>query len=180
MKKSNNKKGYTLIELIIVIGIFSLLIASITGFFVVTIRGKAKSQARIEAQEQARIVVDRIAYEIRRAKSVNALSKVNINLASSSGSTFILDVPATASSRNPTTFSVVNGILYMKYGTDTAIPLTSKDISITSLVFSNLTSANNRSKNVLVSMNVFKASPTGQTATDVNYPIETAIEIKGK
>ncbi len=178
MKKVNDKKGFTLVEMILVIAIFSVIIASITGFFVMIIRGKAKSITRVEAQEQARIAINRIAYEVKRSTGVNVISKLDVEIATSASSTFVInssDVP-----RNPTTFNVSNGILYMKYGSSTPVALTSRDVSVSSLIFSKYSGAYaNRSNGVVINMTVYKLDGNGQTEFDVYYPIETAIEILG-
>lgn len=181
MQKNTMKKnatGFTLVELILVIAIFSIIIASITSFFVLVIRGKGKSVTRVEAQEQARIAMNRMTYEIKRSTSASSSSKFDVNIATTSTSTFIL--VSSVSARNPTVFNVSNGILYMKYGTSASVALTSKDVSISNLMFSKYASTNGRSNGIVVSMTVYKADASGQTANDVYYPLETAVEISGK
>ncbi len=178
LKFKNQKSGTTLVELLLVIGIFALLLISIAGFFIMTVQGRGKSQAHIEAQEQARFAMQKMTYEIRRAASVNGNSNLNVNFASSSAYTFSLVEPTSGVSRSPTVFSVVSGILYEKQGAGTSTALTSKDVSVTNLMFTNLSSG--KSKNILVNLTISKPDPTGNASLTINYPLETSIEIEGK
>ncbi len=184
MQKQNSKiknsklvSGFTLVEMIMVIAIFSVLLFAIAGFFIMTIQSRGKSQARIEVQEQARTAIERVAYDIRRATSTTLALGANVNVATGSAS---FNLISSVASRNPTIFTVSNGILYVKYGTGSTTALTSKDVTINSLIFTNLSSTNGRSKNILVNMIFTKADPTGKTSSDINYPIETTVEIMGK
>ncbi len=175
-KKINLNNGCTLVEMIVVVAIFSVLLFSTAGFFIMTIQARGKAQTRIEAQEQARIAIERISYDIRRASGINT-SNFGVNLALSSSSVLSL---VASSTRNPTIYSVSNGILNVKYGTGSTTALTSRDVTVSNLVFTNLSSTNGRSKNILINMTLTKADPTGKTLTDVIYPVETTVEIMGK
>ncbi len=178
IKNKGLKSGVTLVELLLVVGIFALLLTSVAGFFIMTVQGRGKSQAHIEAQEQARFAMQKITYEIRRATSTNPSSSFGVNFASSSLYTLSLVTPASASSRNPTIFSVASGTLFIKQGTGSTTALTSKDVTVSSLIFTNLSSG--KSKDILVNMTISKVDPTGNTALNVNYPLETTVEIEGK
>ncbi len=108
-KKNNNMKAFTLVELLLVIGIFSVLLTVTAGFIIMTLQSGSKSQAHIEVQEQARIAADRIAYEIRRASGIVSTSSYT-NLALNPALSFGL-VSTSSPTRSPIIFSVLNGIL---------------------------------------------------------------------
>ncbi len=62
------KKGYTLIELLVGISIFSLIAASVTGFFISALRAQRKILAVREIVDSASYVLDYMANAIRMAK----------------------------------------------------------------------------------------------------------------
>lgn len=165
-KKLSSQKGFTLVEFLLVLAIFSLVIVATAGFFIMTLQGRAKAQVHIEVQEQARLALERITYEIRRANGVNSASGGTLSLSMSS------------SSRNPTVFSLTNGTLFMTQGTGSSTPLTSSYASVTSLSFTNLSSG--KSKNILIAMTLSKPDPTGNPTLSTIYPLEEAVEIRGK
>lgn len=165
-------------ELLVVIAVFTIIIGSMAKFFISTISGRAKVQTHIEAQEQARLAEDHLIYEIRRAKALVASSNFGINLAASSGSSLGLTMPDAA--KSPTTFSVASGILYIQQGANAKVALTSNDVSVTNLTFSNLSPVGGRSKDILMNMTVTKPDPTGMTALNVNYTLETGINLEGR
>src|SRR6185369_17697825 len=155
-KKTRTKKGFTLVELIIVIAIFTLVIGATLKFFIATLSGRAKAPTHIEAQEQARLAEDHIIYEIRRANGIAGTSVFGTNLASSTGS---LDLTMSVPARNPTSFSLASGTIYIKQGANAKIALTSNDVTVTNLTFTNLSSSNGRSKDILMNMTVLRPDP---------------------
>ncbi len=172
------KGGFTLVELILVIALFSIIMGAILNFFIATLSGRVKAAAHMEVQEQARFVGDRLAYEIRRSTKIEAVSVFGTNLAATSTGTLSLDM--VDSSRTPTVFSVASGILYMKQGTSAAVALTSNDVSVTNLTFTNLSLSNGRSKHILVNFTLSKPDPAGIATLTIVYPMEMSVEMRGK
>ncbi len=177
-KQSKSEAGFSLVELMISIGIFSILILTLAGLFTMTLYGSSKSKTRIEAQEQNRLALEHMTYEIRRANGIFAGASFGVNLAANANAS--VGFTMSDSTHNPTTFSVASGILYIKQGANPAVALTSTDAAVSSLIFTNLSTANGRSKDILVSMIVTKPDPTGIAALNVTYPMEMAVEITGK
>src|SRR3989339_886586 len=74
MKISNFKlkisKGFTLIELIIFIGIFSVLIFALTDIFISTLFEKNKSESSSTLNQDAKFIISKLQYDIENANSI--------------------------------------------------------------------------------------------------------------
>lgn len=62
------KKGFTLIEIVVAMGIFTLLIGSLSSIFVQALQGQKKTLATQEVLEQTSYVLDYMSRAIRMAK----------------------------------------------------------------------------------------------------------------
>lgn len=65
------ERGFTLAEVIIAVMIFGLVMAATYQIFWVTDTSWRRGEARIDAQQNLRIVMDRMSRELRQAKSFN-------------------------------------------------------------------------------------------------------------
>jgi len=72
MKSQNkiNKKGFSLIELMVVVGILSFMVIGLVTFFTGGARSWISGQNQLKAQREARMVMDRMVKEIREGKNV--------------------------------------------------------------------------------------------------------------
>lgn len=61
------KKGFTLIEMLVFLAIFTLVMSAVAAFLVWTVRGNVKSRAVREAIDNGRRALETITYEIRSA-----------------------------------------------------------------------------------------------------------------
>jgi len=59
-----NKKAFTLLELVVAITILSIITSFIYGVYTGSVRTIDKTRARVELYDRARLVLDRIAYEL--------------------------------------------------------------------------------------------------------------------
>lgn len=64
-KKSNKKKGFTLLELLIAIAIFIIVISVIVSLFVSALKGQRRAIASQNVQDNARYLLSFIAKEVR-------------------------------------------------------------------------------------------------------------------
>jgi prepilin-type N-terminal cleavage/methylation domain-containing protein len=69
MKQPN---GFTLIELLVYIALTSILIAIMSQVFLATVAIRLESQNTTSVQQDARYMLSRISYDIRRATAINA------------------------------------------------------------------------------------------------------------
>lgn len=72
------KRGFTLMELILVIGLLTTLVIGMTAIFKPMITTFQKSSAQTDLKEKAQILLEQVSGEIKTAKNV-ATSKASIN-----------------------------------------------------------------------------------------------------
>ena len=72
------KRGFTLMELILVIGLLTTLVIGMTAIFKPMITTFQKSAAQTDLKEKAQILLEQVSGEIKTAKNV-ATSKASIN-----------------------------------------------------------------------------------------------------
>ncbi|MBU0646245.1 type II secretion system GspH family protein [Patescibacteria group bacterium] len=172
----HNQEGMTLVEILVVMFLFIFIATFSLNFLIMTVTGHAKAQANIEVQEHARLAMQRMVYEIRRAQALEPSSAFDTNLALSSVDTLALDMAD--ADRDPTTFKVVNGILTLKQGADPAEELTSNDVEVTNLIFSDRSTANGRSHNLLINLTIKHHDPTGVDSLAVEYSLAASAELR--
>lgn len=132
----NMNKGFTLIELILYTAILSIVLSAFSLFAWDTINNGAKNNTEAEVFSQARFISERIKYEIRNASGINSVSANSISLSNFN------------SSLNPTVISLTSGNVQIKQGSSSTTSLNSPDMTISSLVFTNNSSVDNKTKNI--------------------------------
>ena len=125
-----NKKGFTLVELIIYVAILSMFIFSIVAFLNVMTNSRINNQIVLEVNNQGDQVIKTITQSIRNATLINSPSASSMNTSLS----LETSIPGT----NPTVFSISGGVLYMTEGSGSAVALTNNKVVIGNLEFSNL------------------------------------------
>jgi prepilin-type N-terminal cleavage/methylation domain-containing protein len=84
VRRLRARGGYTLIELVVVLGIFTIIVASLTQVFISGSRAELDANRRFQAQQSARVAIDRMRREVHCASAltVNSASSVTITLGS--------------------------------------------------------------------------------------------------
>lgn len=118
------QKGFTLIETLIYIGIFSIVALSLSGILWNTLRINSNQQAANEVDENLRYVLSVLNEKVRGSIAID----------SASSSTLVLK----NGSYTNTTFSVTGGVLYLQEGAGTPIAVTSNKVVVDSLVFTKI------------------------------------------
>lgn len=95
---NKKSKGLTLIELIVAMGIFSVIIVIVVGLFVATLKGYRKSAALQNVQENARFLLDFMTKEIRQSTITSVVgaggyhgNTLNIRRPDNTNITYIFD-----------------------------------------------------------------------------------------
>ncbi len=96
--------GFTLIELILYIGLLAICISGVILFAWDIVYAGAKSSVQLEINSTIRLASKRIAYEIRNASAINSVTTSDVCLAS------------TTPTRNPTRIYVSNDQLRIGWG----------------------------------------------------------------
>lgn len=134
-----NKKGFTLIEIIIYVGILGIISVFVINTILITSTAFAKSRVKRNLNTQAGEAVERILRETRLASSVNVGSSV---LGSNPGK-LVLNTVVSPSNNTAITreFFLSGSILVLRESGSADIHLTS-EIDVTNLVFRRITTAN--------------------------------------
>lgn len=151
--RSEPRRGFTLIELIIYVALISIFSLVFVNFVFDVISTAEKARVRQELQQNARFALDRMLQEIRSAQSINTGSST---FGTSPG---VLSVSTATPGTNPTIFDVSGGVLRVKLGAASAVPITDSKYVVTNLVFDDL-SVSNKTVNVRVSLTLAHPNPT--------------------
>lgn len=175
-RRAHNRAGFTLVEMLMTATLLAIVGGLAISFFLSTLEARTKAQNRIETQENARLALNRMAYEIRRARGVEATTDFGVNLAAVAGSTLDLDMADAAD--DPTTFDVVDGVLRVTRGAGSPVALTTDDLVVTDLTLADRSSANGRSENVALTLTLEDpAGAGGEFGASVT--VSTTIELRG-
>lgn len=123
-------EGFTLIEFLIYIAVLAVVLIFITGFLWDIILGNVKETSWQEVQYNSRFALTKISQEIKKATGVNSPLPGN----SADSLSLIMADP----NLNPTIFDITGGKLRITPGTSGPYEITSDQIIVTNLRFTNL------------------------------------------
>lgn len=164
--------GFTLIELIIYIALVSIFISGAILFAWDIIYGRVKSGVQREVTQNLRLASKRLVYEIRNASGINSVSTSTISL--------VMD----DSDRNPTVFDVSGGRLRIGYGSSGGCPttnpcsLTSDEVTVTNLAFTDLSSSGGESVNIQFTITLESNNPSGRQEWEKSQTYTTSVELR--
>ena len=118
------RNGFTLIETLIYIGIFSVVAVSLTGILWNTLSVNSNQQAANEVDENLRYVLSVLDEKVRSSTAID----------SAASSTLVLKNSSYAN----TTFSVTDGVLYLKEGSASPVAVTSNKVKVDALTFTKI------------------------------------------
>jgi len=170
------KKSFTLVEVLLYISIVTIIMSAFVLFAWNAIILSAKNNSQQELFAQGRIVSERILYEIRDANDLNAgTSNFDVDLVANSSNqlSLVADSP-----NNPTIFNVSSGILMIKQGAAAAVPLHSNTIKVTSLIFTNYSSADGKTKHIGYILQLAKNSTSAAQQYQGVITLDSSAEIR--
>ncbi|MEI6304615.1 MAG: prepilin-type N-terminal cleavage/methylation domain-containing protein [Candidatus Taylorbacteria bacterium] len=130
MKQVKQISGFSLVETLVYIAIFSVLIISITNFFGTMSASRIRNQLTLEVNDQGAKVMKTITQALRNASQVNSPTIGNTGAS--------LSLVTVAPVTSPTVFSLSNGTIFVTEGAGVATALTNNKVIANSLVFANL------------------------------------------
>lgn len=107
--RNNRQAGFTLVELLLVMGIFAILLAVITDMFVSVLNVQTEAKANTSVTQDGRYILSKLSYDISRATTVTTPEDLNV---ATSG------ITATTATVTWTTANTSNS--RVEYGTTTA------------------------------------------------------------
>lgn len=131
-------KGFSLVELIVYIGLLSLLTVTLTSTVISLFTTKEHLEAREEIAYSSTISLERMTREIRKAKSV----ATGVSTLGSHPSTLTLNT--TDSSGDPTTVTInlISGRIFLKEGANAAYPLSENSVTVSDFVVTRYVTTN--------------------------------------
>lgn len=141
-----NKHGFTLVEMLIVMGIMSILIIILSQVFGSILTTKLRSEATTAVAQDSRYLLTRLSYDIGRASDIT----------SSSGSTLTLSVDGVAY-----VYALVGDTLTLSVGGEPPQALSSVGTRITQLSFTRTDLALNKSVQIHLTIDPLEAPPGG-------------------
>lgn len=162
------KKSFTLIELLIFIAILSLFLISITGFFSNFISSNIKEQSYQEVQQNGRFAMTKITQEIKKA--------IGINNPAPGSSANSLSLIMSGPNLNPTIFDVSGGKLRITQGASVPIELTTDQVVVSNLQFTNLSYLNTPGT-LRVEMTLESLNPSGKTEYQASLDLKATVSL---
>jgi type II secretory pathway pseudopilin PulG len=164
--------GFTLIETLIYIAIIGIVITSFVEFSISVSNSRGKAYVASEVQSNLRISMDLIKQRIREATDV-----VTASSTFSSDPSF-LTLTMASSTLNPTTIGLSsdNGVLGIKEGSNATTTITSSEVSVTNLVFTNLTASTTR-ENIRIQMTI-EYNDEGDAYYQFSRSVQSAVSLR--
>lgn len=167
-QRSNEIQGFTLVEVLIYVGIIGMVVFSFVSFSLSVSRSHNKAFAVQEVGAGSRFALSQIKREIRRAEGVISPG------AGSSSDTLILDRP---DPKEDLSFEVQDGSLGTRRGVGTFNPLVSNKVRFSNISFTNLgPDKNNRIINIKFQLEY--NNNAGSSDFDFSQKIRTAAEVR--
>ncbi len=167
----SKQRGFTLIETNIYVAIIGLTLFSFVQFAFSIVEARNKTYVAQEVQANARIAQNTITQKIRTATGIN------ISPSTFGANPGKLSLIMSDTNKNPTIMEIVSGVLRLTEGTGSAIPITSDEVDVSNLVFTNLSQTGERG-HVRVEMTVRYRNPSGDVKFEYSETMETAVSLR--
>lgn len=118
---TKNQSGFTLVEFLIYIAIIGAILVGFIQFILSTAAARSETRATSEVNANMRFALDIMEQKIHGAQNILT------PLEQSSAASIVLDMPSLAPD---ITFSVGNGVLNLTEQGGSAVPVTSKDVTV--------------------------------------------------
>jgi Tfp pilus assembly protein FimT len=134
--------GFTLVEMTLYVAICSILLFSLSTLFAHLVGARVKSQAVNEVNQQGEFLLYSLTHAIRNAQSID----VPLMGTSSQAMSITTFTP----SLNPTVFSASSSTFFVQEAGGASIPLTNNRVSVSNLLFENVSSASSTDRIVRI------------------------------
>lgn len=171
MTKRKSPQGFTLVELLVYMGILTVFLTTSIVFAIDLIKTSQRARISLEVQQNIRFAMERMVREIRAADDLNAGAST---FETSPG---VLSLAHDNGSLDPTVFDVSGGILRITQGAGSAIDLTTDDVAITNLVFHNY-SVSGKTTNIQIEITIQYRNAVGGVIYDVSSSRRSSVVIR--
>jgi type II secretory pathway pseudopilin PulG len=143
MRFYKNKKGFTLVEMILYVSVCSILLLTISTYLSFLLGARIRSQAITEVNQQGFRAMNLVALTVRNGRS--------IEVPVVGATTTTLSLTTKDALLNPTVFDVASGTLRITEGAGQPVPLTNSRVVISNLFFQNLSSTSSAERIIRIS-----------------------------
>lgn len=170
MKFNNQQNGFTLIEALVYIALVSGILITATTFAWNIVNSRTIAFTAQEVEQNGRFIMQKISQTFKEA------NKINAPLIGNSDNTIIVELDD-AGSEIVTITQSGNNIQY-QYNSDPVVELNSDLVNITNLQFSNLSTTNGSSRNIVVSFSISHVNPNNRPEWSYTQDYQTSIELR--
>ena len=156
--RNKQSKGFTLVELLLYVGITGTLLLLISPFFLALSESRVRNQVVGEVEQQGLQVMHVMTQAIRNAENIN------LPIPGVSSPSLSLDVVNVLD--DPTMFAISSGALYVTEGSSGEIALSNSRVIVSDLLFQNFSRADTPGI-VQVQFTVTHINPEGRN--EYNY-----------
>jgi prepilin-type N-terminal cleavage/methylation domain-containing protein len=157
---SKKQRGFTLVELLLVMALFSIMMLVMTDMFTSVFNVQAESKSRSSVTEDGRFIMSRLNYDIGRASAITTPENLNVGVSG---------VTSTTATVTWTTVDTSNS--QVQYGTTTAYGSTANNASMVTAHSVNLTGL---TASTTYNFRVISQNAAGIITTSVNYTFSTS------
>jgi type II secretory pathway pseudopilin PulG len=164
-----SRRGFTIIELIVYIGLLGVVLSSVVVILYQVIAGQTQSRNRSEVDGEANFLMQKI------TEAMNGVQTINQPAAGATSS--ILSVSRYNYAQNPIVFELASGTVTISRGGGSAVPLNDSYVAVTQLVFNHIPAAGGMPEGVsttisLVSSAGGRLTAASTTVSEVFYLLQ--------
>ena len=167
------KRGFTLVEFIVYTALTSIVLVLALNFITDAFFARVKSEAVLVTGSNARFGMERMIQDIREAKAVNVGSSV---FGTNPG---VLSLQMPDGAKDPTVFDVSSGQLRVASGGSGPFALTSSTVTVSNLVFTNLSSTP-KTKDIKIQVTVETGQSVERPEFKATATLESSATLRGK
>lgn len=165
--KQNN--GFTLIELLLYIALTTIMVGVLGGIGNNVLASRAKANALGEVHYSAQFVLEKIISTVQKAES--------IDLPAVGATSTTLSLSMTDVSKDPTVFSLSNGVLSIREGSGPTTTLSTNAVQVEEFTITNV-SYSNAPDSVRIKMYIEAYNPEGRQEYEARETFYTTVNIK--
>lgn len=164
-----NKKGFTLIEILLYSAIVGTMLVLMVGFLWNIVLGNIKEASYQEVQQNARLALNKITQEIKKSDGL-------INPLAGDPPVSSLSLSMATSQLNPTIFDIDGGKLRITRGSLGSSYLTSDQTIISNLQFTNL-SYSDTPGTIRIEMTIDYSNPNSRTEYQASVNLDSTVSL---
>lgn len=126
------RKGFTVMELLIFVAIFSIVMVAFITILVAVTRVQTQQFSENEVTQQSQFLLQQLQYYVEGSSLIQEVTNT---------ATTTLELRMANPALDPTYITLSSGTIYLQQGTSTAQPLTSPRVSISGLTFTKRSNA---------------------------------------